>query len=150
MYSMFGTDCLGGIAYFGLIKDIKDVQIQSDKYLSYFSNDNYYGKCYAMWEIEDYSLLLLYEDYQEKLDNPYPVNSNVMSLQFGAWISDYNLLQVLMLNEDERDMHGAEWFVGSEPFDEGNSTHQLLFTQFKPFINEICPLLESYDEEENS
>jgi len=148
MYSLFGTDCCGGLAYFGLNKDIKNIQEQADKYLKYFSDIpqsedlEWEGKFYALWEIGDYSLLILYEDYQDDLENPYPVNSNVLFTKFGAWISDYQLPQILYLSQEEQKMHGNELLVGKEKFLVNNPIHQLLLNKFKDTMKIIWPIFD--------
>lgn len=140
-YSLFGTDCCGGLAYFGLTKDIEDIQRQAEKYLDFFNiaQDDDESKFYFLWTIGDYSLLILYENYQDEVDNPYPTNSNVLLTKFGSWISDYPLGYILGLSKEEHKSHGNDFLVGKKDFSENNSSHALLLNQAKELIKKIYP-----------
>ncbi len=150
MYSLFGTDCCGGLAYFGLNKDIEDIARQADKYLEYFEFDpeDYESKFYFLWTIGDYSLLILYEDYQDELENPYPSNSNVFFTKFGAWISDYELPRILYLSSENHKAHGNHPLVGQDSFDDTNPSHNLLVNQFRDTMKIIWPTFD-FEEAEN-
>lgn len=141
-YSLFGTGSLGGLAYFGLTKDIKKIQVQAYLYLENMDTSDIYNQMYFLWNMGEYSLLLLHENYQEEVNNPYPSNANVMFLYFGGWISDYTLPTILNFSSKERSIHAAEWLVGKVAFSESDKEHMLMLSKFKKIVKEIAPNIE--------
>ena len=93
--NIWGSDCLGGIAYFGKTENMKDILKQTKEYFEKMNSKHAENQFYLFWNLGDYSLLNLYEDYQASVDNPYPVNDNVLSILFGAWCDDDKLNKVL-------------------------------------------------------
>lgn len=134
-YSIFGTDCLGGFAYFGKKEDMLEIKQQADIYLQKSTEP----LSYFLWEAQEHALLLLYENYQEKVDNPYPSQKNVMFLEFGAWISDYTLQYILTLTKEQKKMHGSMWYIGKEMFNNSNQSHKNLLSTFMNTLTTIYP-----------
>lgn len=134
-YSMFGTDCVGGLAYFGKIADILQIKKQANNYLQ----KNKTTLIYFLWEIENHALLLLYENYQAEIDNPYPKQDNVMFLDFGAWVGDHTLPDLLTFNKDDRQIHGLNWYVGDDAFNDKKKSHQNLLLSFQKVLKIIYP-----------
>lgn len=134
---IWGSDCIGGFAYFGLHTDMLKIQEQSNIYLQKLKK-SISEQFYVMWNIGNYSLILLYEDYQNHIDNPYPSVNNVMMTPFGAWTDDVYLLDVLK----EKLYWKENWLVGDLPFDLNNEKHQQLLENFKNTIIKIDPITD--------
>lgn len=93
--SIWGSDCSGGLAYFGKKEDIEKIHQQTQNYLLKAKTFHVESQFYILWELGEYSLLTLYEDYAQALDNPYPAHDGVLCVFFGAWTDDNQLFQVI-------------------------------------------------------
>lgn len=129
---LWGYNTMGGLAYFGKTEDIAKIQEQAHIYLKKLSKSS--DQFYLMWELKDYSLLLLYENYQNEVENPYPLHDNVLCVYFGAWTDDEVLLSVLkekLYSEDEF------WQYGSQGFDNKDTNQKNLLKEMKKAVKLI-------------
>lgn len=111
---VWGSDILGGLSYFGKNQDMEKILRQTIHYFHNMSQSHKEEQFYFFWQLGEYSLLMLYEDYQAELGNPYPAQDNVLCVYFGAWTDDEKLLSVLkqkLYSEDDF------WQYGSKGFD---------------------------------
>ncbi len=130
--AIWGTDWVGGIAYFGKTEDIEKIKEQTQIYFKKMNSRIAKNQFYLFWKLGDYSLLNLYEDYQAAVDNPYPSEDNVLSVLFGAWCDDEDLM--CTLKEKEYIDH---WSYGGKRVDLNNSEQYKLLNKMKNSVLSI-------------
>lgn len=132
---IWGNDFIGGLAYFGKSEDIEKICEQTQNYLSKMSKQSAENQFYLLWKIGDFSLLTLYEDYQADLENPYPVQENVLCALFGAWCDDDPLMYVL---EDKKYIDDIfQWSFGGNKVDLNDSAQKYLLEEMKKTLLSI-------------
>lgn len=129
---IWGSDTVGGLAYFGKKEEMENILKQSSTYLSKLSSRQVENQFYLYWNFDDYAMLLLYEDYSEEKENPYPHQENVLCVHFGAWLNDEKLWDIL--NEKFYVDDIMHWNVSGIPFDEKITQHKTLLEEMKKFI----------------
>lgn len=122
-WAPFGSDCVGGLAYYGSKENILELEQNILVYLEHLSDSNVETQHYALWYVGNYALLILYEDY----DNDYPIQEDVLFIKFGSWTDDVLLPKVLntYLYLDDAEINKT-WKVGNKIYSKSNLTHEQL------------------------
>lgn len=131
----FGSDCIGGYAYFGTEASLN---AHWEAVLNYIKSVSpkvivlYPPPIAARWALSDNrGVIALYNDYDHRHIMETPLTKNVLSMKFGAWVGDDNLTQVLKAKTAD------EWLVGKTPFIPNKSSHETLYTRASNTMDEI-------------
>jgi hypothetical protein len=127
---IWGTDSIGGIAYFGKNQDIFEVLQQARNYLLNSKTYHLEKQFLLLWTVDEYSLLNIYENYFDEPDNPIPSHQSVLQVYFGTFCDDDLLLQVL----NDQKYLDEHWFYNQSPVDLNNPEQLLLLKDFKKCI----------------
>ncbi len=132
----FGSDCIGGLAYYGSKEDILNLEKKVLNYLENLTGGRIETQHYALWLTDTNALLILFEDY----DNVYPIEENVLMVKFGAWTDDILLPEVIetYLYLEESEINNT-WKVGSEVYLKTNQKHEFLRTNMLKDLYDIWP-----------
>lgn len=119
----FGSDSVGGLAYYGSKENIIQLEQNILTYLANLSNSDIETQHYAIWYVKNNALLILYEDY----DNDYPTQEDVLFIKFGSWTDDVLLPKVLntYLYLEDAEVNKT-WKVGNQIYSKTNSNHEEL------------------------